>query len=666
MHKKGYRYSLRFALDPETDIKQRIAALCEFCKGAKIDDVMFFICAEELNTGHVTPEQAKPYLRAILEAGKELEKIHVSVSLNPWATLSHGDRGRTLQKGQDFDVMTDCNGKKAAHVVCPLSKNWREYFVNLLRLYADSVHPETLWLEDDFRVNNHEPLADGGCFCDAHMRLYCNALGKEVTRKEFVKGIVENLPGYRAAYLKVNHDVMTETLAYIVAGLQGAQDEFGLMTSSAAVYMAEGRDQKEMFRILSERAPSLNRLSLGCYRQASTLSYAWYVNAGFMLERFMMEDSQRIVGEIENFPMTLYSKSARFTAFQTEMSLPLCMEGQTLDIFEFNGNGICDGDGFAEELASRKQYFQSFYDLACRFSSLDGIGVLVDERSPLYKEYGVRKISDIVPADTWFAGILGGMGFTFRYTKDMQAKGQTIAVGGEVLRCFSDDEIRALFRDNFILLSGTSLQVLCERGLGDLAGVSSYEIMPERTGLYSYEQCAFPQIEKIPQERASCQYFTGDYVRVRFSENTVRKNYTQIYNFDRSLVGGGICVINEKVCLIPYTEREYPFGLYVPLRERAIYAAIAAYGNVSGTVHAVAANVVPNLFRNKEYDVLAVCNYSDDAYPLFAFDTEEKYARAEYVSARTRMSCVPEKAENGYILRVPVPAMASFYLVLYR
>lgn len=54
---KGYRYSLRFALDPETDTEQRIEALPDFCEKAKIDDVMFFIGAEDLNCGHITAEE---------------------------------------------------------------------------------------------------------------------------------------------------------------------------------------------------------------------------------------------------------------------------------------------------------------------------------------------------------------------------------------------------------------------------------------------------------------------------------------------------------------------------------------------------------------------------------------------------------------------------------
>lgn len=664
---KGYRYSLRFALDPETDTEQRIEALLDFCEKAKIDDVMFFIGAEDLNCGHITAEESVPYMEAILRAGGELKKRGITVSLNPWQTLGHGDRGRTLKRGQDFGRMVDCEGTRAALVACPLSEKWREYFVGLLRFYAQSLRPETLWLEDDFRLNNHEPLKDGGCFCPAHMRLYAEELGEEVTRGQFVRGVAENEPGYRAAYLRANRRAMRGTLACIVGGLEGVQDKFGLMTSDAAGYMAEGRDQRELFRILSSRAPALDRITLGSYRQSSPLAYAWQVNAKFMLARAMADGAARVVGEIENFPMTLFSKSARFTAFQTEMSLPLCLEGQTLDLFEFNGNGVCRGEGFARELAARKEYFAGFAAQGLRFSSLSGVAVLVSSAAPLYKKRG-EGLSRLIPEDTFFAGLLGCLGISFYITEDAAPKGKTVAVGGEVLRCFSDDEIVALFENNFVLLSGTSLSVLCERGLAErCAGVREIRTLRERSGAYSYEQCVREGLGEIPQERASCQYFAGDFCLVRYAPQAETEEYTAVFRSDGAEAGTGICTVGGRVCILPYTETEYPVGLLSPLRGRALYRAVREGGFAADVVHTPCENVSVYLFRAEECDVLVGCNYSDDGYPSFPFGASREYRRAEYFTAQERgREAALLRREGGYELAAEVPPSASFYVRLYR
>ena len=50
------------------DFEKRMCALLDFCKEAAIDDVMFFISAEEVNTGHITLEEAKKYTDVILHA----------------------------------------------------------------------------------------------------------------------------------------------------------------------------------------------------------------------------------------------------------------------------------------------------------------------------------------------------------------------------------------------------------------------------------------------------------------------------------------------------------------------------------------------------------------------------------------------------------------------
>ena len=68
MKKDKYEYSLRFALLDGTDIGDRISKLEDFCKKAKIDDVMFFIDAEDVNHGHCTIEEVAPHIEAIKKA----------------------------------------------------------------------------------------------------------------------------------------------------------------------------------------------------------------------------------------------------------------------------------------------------------------------------------------------------------------------------------------------------------------------------------------------------------------------------------------------------------------------------------------------------------------------------------------------------------------------
>ena len=673
MKPNKYEYSLRFQLDPKTDVEHRINRLVDFCQKAEIDDVMFFVDAEDINHGHCTIEQVKPQIEAIKKAGEQIKKLGVTLSLNPWASLLHEERGRTLKVGQNFNTMVDYKGYKSKVVACPLCEEWRKYFVELYKYYCTELDIDTIWIEDDFRLHNHAPLEDVGCFCQLHMQKYSQALGKTVTREQFVQGLVDNVDGYRKAYLSVNRDVMESAMRYIIDELKGVQDGFGLMTSGANAYFVEGRDQVAMFQIMSERRQALNRLSLGMYRQDSSIKYGWILQCYMMLARKTCGDNQLVVGEIENFPMTLTCKSTKFTAFQMEMTLPLCLKGQTYDIFEFNGNGVTNGDAFAKQLSSRKKFFQSFLDSGCKFGDLKGVKSLYSPLTTLYKKNKKGKPSGMTPNDTFLAGILACMGISVEYT-DSIGKGQTVAVSGEVLRTLNQEQIINLFKENTVILSGTSLSVLCELGLSGLIGVKEYTVIEERNGVVTYEQGVDESVMKIPDERSSCQFFTGDYIKVDFEEKANIHDYTEIRDFDNKRVGHGICSVNQRVIILPYMEvgkkktslaDEYPLGLITPLRSRAMYNAINNAGKGEEVVRVGLENVTPYYFKEK--DVIVFNNYSDDDYERLIFQCEEDYRFAEISARDGRSGKLEIKIDgNEKIIGYPVLGCSSVFVKLYK
>lgn len=670
MKKDKYEYSLRFALLDGTDIGDRISKLEDFCKKAKIDDVMFFIDAEDVNHGHCTIEEVAPHIEAIKKAGEKIKNLGITLSLNPWASLLHGERGRKLKPGQNFNTMVGYDGYKSPVIACPLCENWRKHFIQLYKYYCTELKPDTIWIEDDFRMHNHG--FDAGCFCDLHMEKYCQALGVKVTREQFVKGLIDNTEGYRKAYLSVNRDAMEDTMQYIIDGLKGVQDGFGLMTGGANAYFAEGRDQEAMFAIISKRRTALNRLSLAMYRQDSPIKYGWTFHTGMMLARKMCGDNQLCVGEIENFPMTLTCKSTRFTAFQMEMTLPLCLKGQTLDIFEFNGNGVTNGDAFAKQLVSRKDFFQDFLDSGCNYGNLRGVKCLVSKDTPLYKVNGNGKPSGITPKDTFLAGILSCMGISIEYTENF-GFGDTIAVSGEVLRTLKKDEIERLFRDNTIILTGKSISVLRELGCANLIGLKDFTIIPERSGVACFEEGVDQSVMAMPNERSSCQYFSGDYINLQFEKNVNVHDYTEMRNFDNLTIGHGICSINGKVIILPYMESsknaplildEYPLGLITPLRSRSIYSAILSAGNGSDVVRVALENVSAYYF--KDNNILVFNNFSDDDYDYLSFACEQEYKYADVINRNGKFDKIPLKKVNGeYKIEVTLLGCSSTYLKLY-
>ena len=189
---QSYCYSFRFCCDPGFNDRREIASLRRFVREAQIDDVAVFCNVEELNTGHMTEEEQETiWLRLLCDVQAALAPEGVHLSVNHWHSLMHADLGKTLPQSQPFRRMVDMDGREADLCVCPMCERWQTYFAGLYARYA-ALSPHILWVEDDFRLHNHDPLRWGGCFCPAHMREYARRAGKpELTREEFVRGILQ-------------------------------------------------------------------------------------------------------------------------------------------------------------------------------------------------------------------------------------------------------------------------------------------------------------------------------------------------------------------------------------------------------------------------------------------------------------------------------------------
>ena len=140
----AYRYILRYTCQPGFHEDQRLDDLVEFCKTAQVEEVMFMIAPEELNTGHITIEEAGPWIDLICRAKTRLAKDNIAVSLNPWTTLLHIERGRKLKANQNFTTMVDPKGTKSDAVACPLCPEVKKYLAEIDSSYASQIKHETI------------------------------------------------------------------------------------------------------------------------------------------------------------------------------------------------------------------------------------------------------------------------------------------------------------------------------------------------------------------------------------------------------------------------------------------------------------------------------------------------------------------------------------------
>ena len=113
---KSIKYHLRFQVIPGKNVIRDARILADFCAKHRIEEVVLFFAAEEWNNGLLSKKEEDAWFDTVSRVKKVLDGKGLSVSLNPWMTVLHCDRGRSFPAGRNFKPMVIRMEKKAAPV----------------------------------------------------------------------------------------------------------------------------------------------------------------------------------------------------------------------------------------------------------------------------------------------------------------------------------------------------------------------------------------------------------------------------------------------------------------------------------------------------------------------------------------------------------------------
>ncbi len=614
-----FRYILRFAMAPGLHEEERLEELLSFCREAKIDDVAFILWAEELNTGHPTPEEAEPWLQMVERAKPRLGAAGVTTSLNPWVVLLHADRGRAFKPSQSFQPMVDSRGRKASATACPLCPalhgHLRAHYQRLARL-----QPRVIWVDDDFRLHNHSPLQWGGCFCELHMKEYSRRAGRPLTRDEFAAGVLR--PGaphpFRRIWLETGRDAMVNLARLLGETVRGVSPEtrVGLMSSSPAAHSIEGRDWEGVLRGLAAGKEPVNRPHLPSYAEVTAADYLWNFSRISRLSAASVPPDTQLYPELENWPHSRFSKSRSFTRFQIESSLALGPAGITMDIFDLFGNGVIAQEGYAPALVQAKAKAQSLLDLGLDPRREKGVQVLFnpDASYSIQTEKG-DSFAELAPDENFWAGFLAVMGIAYTYRRWSGQKGAVLAISGQYCRGLKEQQVRDLLANNVVLLNGDAIQTLHRMGLGGLIGVKSAEWLASDSDVPSYEQAVDgKRYCGLSDARLTAQAETGDYLNIEYSDGAVV--HTEVRNPSGGRSGPGMAVVRGRLIMLPYGRAATYQGLQHPVRQAILQSLVADSARADcPTFLWNTANIAVYDYDLGTRRVLLLVNASGDEYP---------------------------------------------------
>ena len=493
------RYTARMQFGPHEDsdtIRDEILAVC---REGQIDEVMFFAFAEEQNDGHDALERLGHWMAAIRPWKQALEAEGIEVSLNPWHTVLHCDRARTLKPDQPWQPMMDWRGGEASAVVCPLDPGWRAYYAEAMRLFA-AERFRVVWVDDDIRYRNHEPLDWGGCWCPLHIAEFNKRAGESASREEVVRALTQ--PGEPHPWRRIWLDMWDELHCELVASWRDIVEAegcaLGLMSSGLEAHAVEGRRWHRWWEALAGEKQNVHRPHFWGYSDGLQDALVYGI-AQMQQNRSVQPDSVESVPEIECFPYGPWNKSFRQTMAQMMLAQVFGSDRLAVSLYDFMGNLPSDEPGRAEFLARVKPALDWIGEQFPKSMTSVGVGV------PWHEDMSRRTHTN--RADDWWGLTvetqgwdrwLGPLGFAF--AKSVQP--EVNALAGAMPWAFDDEEIRG-FLAGGLLLDGPAAAALVERGLGAHIGLGGARFITQEDVLYSTEESVDGEFGLRPRAQMS-------------------------------------------------------------------------------------------------------------------------------------------------------------------
>lgn len=482
---KPLRYHLRFQIIPGKHVERDAHILADFCKRHDIEEVVLFVACEPWNNGLLSAREENMWINTLKTIKPIMDKAGISVSLNLWMTILHGDFARTFPKDRKFKPLVSPCGEVSKACASFADPNWRDYIYKLYGRFA-KLGFRVIWVEDDFRYHNHPPLTWGGGFEPEILNHFAQKVGRSVRREEVFKNILK--PGkphpWRVKWLETWREIMLEVaegISSAVAANAPGETKIGLMTVDPVAHSIEGWDWQKLFESFAINNQVAHRPHYAgwCDVPGKDKDYS-----------IMMLDVQRnfqpawceVAPEVENFPYTNWNKSDT----QTWAEMALCMfygsDALLLSVFPGAGNPPSDEPEIGNML---DKSYPGLEWISSRFSKnlqTHGVGIPWKQDAAEYVQTTTGESMYELIAFLHEPGRL-----LLQYGVPVSASRQEVnAVFGNLAWCFSDDEIHQMLSRG-LLLDGLSADILCKRGFGRHIGVVSKGLVDREDAKYAVE-----------------------------------------------------------------------------------------------------------------------------------------------------------------------------------
>lgn len=272
-----------------------------------------------------SPEWHRQYASSMAVAADKMRSAGIISSIQGVA-LGHGDGMTVFDTVKDSTInwgtMVGPDGAVTGSVNCPRQKEYLSRIEESFAVYAEAVHPHSIYLDDDLRLTHHTP-ATAGCYCETCIGEFNSQYGYSFSRQSLVEALNANMGKgeLRRQWIAFGQESLAGVVRAISRGVHRVSPEtkMGLQHANFHRKLLEGWDWNAMFTAMREetgQAP-VSRPGSGYYDDHAPRGM---IKKGLDIARQIRRlppEITEIAPEVEAYVHKASGKSGRSLAIET-------------------------------------------------------------------------------------------------------------------------------------------------------------------------------------------------------------------------------------------------------------------------------------------------------------------------------------------------------------
>jgi len=360
------------------------------------------------------------------------------------------------------NVVSLVDGSTLGSTCCPLDTGFQKYIKGQMRTLAKHS-PSVVMIDDDVGLVYRDVK---GCACPIHMAEFNRRAGTNMTREELyahTQGKSEEDKRYTQIYVDLQRDglvsavrAMREGLDEIDPTIQGVTS--GIYTSTFCEFSG---DIAEAFA--GKGNPRIVRMNNGMYTAAGARFFTKNMFRAAILRENVKDKVDVFLAETDTCPQNRYSTSASLLHAHFTGTILEGAKGAKHWITRLIGYEPNAGRAYRKKLAAYAKFYERLTEYA---DELRPVGCRIP--LTLAQDYGFVPSESGLWLSPWSTCVLERMGLPLYFSAE---KGGAVFLDDVSVSRFDDETVRSFF-EGTLVLSARAAEKLCERGFGDMIGVT--------------------------------------------------------------------------------------------------------------------------------------------------------------------------------------------------